>query len=133
MSTVAEAIALGRRRILAFEPQMSATLADQYAVAWRGIERDLATIEGRITAARAAGETVNPDWLRRQAWYRQTQASIDVQMQRFTAQAAQTVTTARRGAIQIARTMGNDFRVAIDTPFAGRVNAGAFERWVSAQ
>lgn len=132
-STVAEAIALGRRRILAFEPQMSAALADQYAVAWRGIERDLAAIEGRISAARAAGETVNPDWLRRQEWYQQTQASIDIQMQRFTGQAAQTVTTAQRGAVQIARTMGNDFRVAIDTPFAGQVNAGAFERWVSAQ
>ncbi len=133
MSTVSQAITQGRRRILAHEVEMTGELLRQYGLAWDSIERDLRILEFRIAAAKAAGENVTPSWLRQQAWWRQTQASIETQMQRFTLDAAGTITRTQIGAVRIAQGVGLDYRAAIDLPFAGRVNSNAFERWVSAQ
>lgn len=132
MPTVTEAISLGRRRILAQETEMTQRLLTAYQIAWNGIERDLTGLTGDIEAARARGEVVDREWFTRQARWRQTQASIERQMQRFTGDAVGTVATTQSGAVRIAQLTGIDFRVAIDIPFAGRVNANAFERWVSA-
>src|SRR5215204_3938185 len=103
MSTVAQAIALGRQRMRAMEPGMVQRMVDAYGTAWNHVERQLAIVDGQISAAIARGETVNPSWLNRQTWYRQVQASIDREMARFTQQGVSTIASTQASAVNIAR------------------------------
>ncbi len=132
MSTVARAIADGRARMRAMEPDMVQAMLDAYGTAWRHVEYELAVVEGNLEAAILRGESINPSWLNRQTWYRQVQFSIEQQMERFATNGLYTIGTTQARAVNIARQVGLDYRAAIDIPFAGRVNAGAMEQWVSA-
>lgn len=132
MPTVSEVITEGQRQIRRHEAQMTQRLLADYDLAWRHIERQVVVIEGQIQAAIARGDDVSEQWLNRQTWWRQTQASIETQMTRFSATATQDLATAQIGSVRTAIATGQAFRAVINTPFAGRVNPGAFERWVSA-
>lgn len=132
MATVAQALAIGRKQLRALEPGMVQRMLSAYEVAWRHVEGQLAIVDGQIAAAAARGETINQGWINRQTWYRQVQASIDREMARFTQQGVTTIAGTQASAVNIAQQVGNAYRAAIDTPFAGRVNAGAMQEWVSA-
>jgi SPP1 gp7 family putative phage head morphogenesis protein len=132
VSTVARAIAQGRQQMRAMEPGMVQQLLDAYDLAWRAVDRELEIVLGRIEAAVAAGEMVSEAWLQRQAWWRQTQDSIEREMARFRDQGTRTIARAQARAVQEARMVGIGYLSAIDIPFAGHVHPGAMEQWVSA-
>ncbi len=132
--TVAEAITHGRRAIRQLEPEILADLLRSYEQVWWQTERTIMQFEGQIQAAIDAGQTVRPSWVRQQTWYRQVQASIDDQFVRFNHTALSTIVRGQSQAVGIAGESTALFRqaVGIETSLAGRVNVGAFERWVSA-
>lgn len=132
--TVAEAINHGRRAIRELEPDILARLLREYEQVWRNSERRIMQFEAQIAAAQRAGETVRPSWVRQQVWYRQLQASIDDEFVGFNRQALSTIGAGQSQAVGIAGQSTTMFRqaVGVQTSLGGRVNAGAFERWVSA-
>lgn len=132
MPTVTEAIERGRRDIIAHESRIAAMLVDEYARASRAIDRELQRITINIAEAVARGELASDAWLNQQQWYWQLQGTIDAEMVRFQETAYRTVASAQVTSVGIAGQTATMFSAAINTTFAGRVNAPAFERWVSA-
>lgn len=132
MSVVLDAIAYGKRELASHERQMAEALIRQYEIAWKRIERELVRLDAQILEAMAERGIVEESWLSRQRWWRETQASIDVEMARWEAEAARIVANAQAGGVSIATDVAGTIARAAGSPFAGRVYSQAFERWVSA-
>ena len=144
MTTIAQAIAYGRRALAEMEPAMVRQLLDQYALVWRHIEGRLSEVEGLITAAIARGEDVDDAWLRRQPWWDSTLRSIETEMSRYTTGMAQAIAAGEASSIGVARTVTTSIGeyitqeaakrgISVQGSIRGYVNPGAFERWVVAQ
>src|SRR5690554_6289974 len=134
MSTIADAIRHGQREIRRQEGVSFARLLTEYEQVGWYVEGTIRRYESQIAAAVASGETVNPAWLRRQTWYRQLQESIDAELVRFGQQAMGTIHASQVSAVGIAAESATMFAGAVNISpgIVGRVNAPAFERWVSA-
>lgn len=134
MATVAEVIREGQRAIRQLEPRLTAELLDAYERVWQSVEREIRYRDALIQQAVDAGEEVSEAWLRRQAWYRQLQDSIDVEVARFQQHAVSGLVGAQSEAVAVSAATGREFVQALNlsSSFAGRVNPGAMERWVSA-
>lgn len=99
-----------------------------------GITTDLRMLEQDIADARANGEDVNPDWLRRQFRYQRLIQQASTEFDRFSGEAVQHLEAARfksvsGGAMLAYETLGS-VGVSRDL-FAGNINTQAFERLVS--
>lgn len=133
MPTVSEAINHGRRAIAQLEPSILADLLNSYEQLWWHVERQIRALPD-APMERLRGESVTQFLIRRETWYRQLQASIDDQFVRFNHTALNTIVRGQSQAVGISAESTTLFRhaVGIQTPFVGRVNVNAFERWVSA-
>lgn len=132
MPSVLEAVSYGQRALRRREPAYVQALLAAYTRASRRVERELAALEWHIAQAVESGADVTETWLTQQVWYRQMQASIQAEYARFAGEGAQVLGAAQSGAVSAALESGALLRASIGVPFAGRVNAGAVERWVSA-
>lgn len=144
MTTIAQAIAFGRRALAEMEPGMVRQLLDQYALAWKHVESRLSEVEGLITAAVARGEVVDDAWLGRQVWWDLTLRSIEAEMSRFTQGLGASIAQGEAASIGVARTVTTSIGeyvtqeaakrgISVQGSIRGYVNSGAFERWVIAQ
>lgn len=131
MVTITQAVTSQQRALAAREALATRRLMDAYRLLWRGVEANIARYDRFIAEAIERGEPVNPSWLRQQTWYRQLQGSIDAELQRFGTDAVRVMALTQREAVNAAAEAVRLFREAIGDPFAGRVNPGALERWVS--
>lgn len=75
-------------------------LADTYSRAWDRIQRDSDALIADIADARAAGQTVNASWLRQQSRYESLQRQIEIEVTRFSREAAGRIETDRITAIR---------------------------------
>lgn len=132
MVTITEAVRTGQRALAAREAAATARLLDAYRSVWDRVEREVRWLDADIAAAVARGERVPANWLMDQAWYRQLQGSLQVEVARFRDDGLRALGVTQADAVASAREAERLFRVAIGDPFAARVNAGALERWVSA-
>lgn len=134
MPTISDAIRHGQREIRRQEGVAFARLLTEYEQVWWYVERIIRRYESQIQDAIDAGETVNPAWVRRQQWYQQLQRSVDDQFVRFNRTALGTIASAQTQAVGIAGESARMFAgaVNINPGIVARVNAPAFERWVSA-
>ncbi len=128
------AIRNARRGIDERESPIRRQLRDAYGRAVDALTGDLELMVQRIGAARAAGEDVSPDWLRRETRYRRLLADAEREFARFTDDGLRIL---QRG--QIASISGGAAEAwelmetaGIDVGFGGRVNTIAVENFVSA-
>lgn len=133
MATPLDILLAGRRRAGQIDAATAVTMLAEYERVMRAVERDLARFAFYIEQAIAANEPVSITWLQRQQWYRQLEASVASEMRAFTARASATLTTAQQTALATAYgTSGSWLATIAGGTFRGRINAPAFERWVTA-
>ncbi len=137
---VHDVIDAGLSRLDAGELAIGRRLARTYEQAFAQVEADLDAVLRTIGQAIAAGEDVNPDWLRREARYRQLLASIAEAYEAAGIPSRDLVAEAQRlgaeggyrtGAGLLDATFGSDHPATVG--FAGgNVPVEALERFVSA-
>lgn len=134
MPTISDAIRHGQREIRRQEGVTFARLLTEYEQVWWYVERIIRRYESQIQDAIDAGETVSPSWLRQQRWYTQLQTTIDAELVRFNRSALGTINASQAAAVGIASESATMFAgaISINPGIVARVNAPAFERWVSA-
>jgi hypothetical protein len=128
MASVLELTMRGRSAVSQIDRATRRQLQDAYDTALSFVEREIARGEMWIQAAIDAGEPVSHQWLQRQQWYRQLEADIERQMTTFTTDASRILANGQTASLIAA----NGTAASIAGLFQGRVNAPAFERWVSA-
>jgi SPP1 gp7 family putative phage head morphogenesis protein len=134
-STIAGIISQGQRDLARREAAATRRLVDAYTRVWTILEGEIAVIERQITTALQAGEIDNAErWAHRQRWWEQVQGTIGTELGRFSDDGLRLIAGVQQDAVLVATSGAS--RIAnlarIDTPFSGRVNARAMERWVSA-
>ena len=85
MTTLTDVVRRTRREIAAAETPVRRELLTLWRDAYRRVEVHLLALTRQIEVAKLAGETVDPDWLRRQGRYRTLLASIDEETRRLAA------------------------------------------------
>jgi SPP1 gp7 family putative phage head morphogenesis protein len=133
-SELDRAITRARRAIETDEAPIRRTLQRVYQQAIDELTVDLNAMTRQIAQARAEGVDVNPDWLRRQARYRQLLADVEVQFLRFSGDGLRILREGRLRAIRGGAVQAWDLMDAagFEIGFGGRVNTGAVERAVAA-
>lgn len=136
MTTLAEAIRRTCREIAAAESSARRQLLSRYAGAYREIDAELRALTALIEAALARGEDVHPDWIRRQARWRNLLASIDAQLTRFGQESRVVVGNGQARAVEIGRngaaTQAQAAGYVVDLGERAPVVPAAQERLVSA-
>src|SRR5699024_10449180 len=131
--TIGDAIRTGQRGIRALEPAIIEALLTKYERAWWHVERVIRQYEADIAAAIARGDAISEAWTYRQHWYQTLQRTIDAEFARFGHDGLRVLAQGQSEAVGIASGAAGVYRQAvISSAFPGRVNAPAFERWVSA-
>lgn len=92
-----------RAALLKNERAAAVRLARAYNQAWTALQANIAEITRRIESARAAGEEVNADWLRRQARYRALLDQVAAELAKFADLAAKEITKEQRAAVRTAQ------------------------------
>lgn len=133
MVSALDIILQGRRRAGQIDADTAARMLRAYEHAMDATERHLARFRFYIDDAIASGEPIEIRWLQRQAWYRQLEASIASEMSRFAVEAGATLTQSQVAALAAASGTSSSWVATIaGGTFRGRINAPAFERWVTA-
>ncbi len=133
-SDLETAIRNARRGIDDREAPIRGQLRDAYSRAVDALTVDIELITARIRNARAAGEVVNRDWLRRQERYRRLLSDAEREFARFTDEGLRIVRDGQVAAVSGGAAEAWELMEAagIETGFGGRVNTGAVENLVSA-
>ncbi|MDQ3540680.1 MAG: phage head morphogenesis protein, partial [Chloroflexota bacterium] len=134
MSDLDAAIRNARRGIDDREAPIRGQLRDAYSGAVDALTVDIELVTARIRDARAAGETVTRDWLRREARYRRLLRDAEREFARFTDDGLRVIRDGQVAAVSGGAAEAWELMEAagIETGFGGRVNTGAVENLVSA-
>lgn len=92
-----------RAALLTKERAAAVRLVQAYGQAWKALQANIDEVTRKIEAARAAGEEVNADWLRRQARYKALLDQVAVEIAKFANLAKKEITKEQRAAVDAAR------------------------------
>jgi len=134
VSDLDRAIRAARAGIDQREAPIRRQLRDAYRRAVDALSVDLELVTIQIRDARAAGEDVSPDWLRRQDRYRRLIADAEREFIRFTDDGLRILRHGQVAAVSGGAAEAWELMEAagIDVGFGGRVNTTAVENLVSA-
>lgn len=132
MPLIDDLLRQAHRDLNAREVRIVALLLQEYGIALRGVERELRTLDAQIGELIASGADINEQYIRRQRWYRELEASIHTEMAKWTGNALHGIEALQTGGVRIGVGVSSAIAQAAGSPFQGRVYASAFEKWVSA-
>lgn len=109
-------------------------MADLYSRTIRSLDTDIMLITQRIDQAQLSGETVNPDWLRRESRYQRLLVDAEREFARFADDGLRVIESGQIRAVRGGAAQAWELMDAsgIDVSFGGRVNTIAVENALSA-
>lgn len=123
-----------RQRIDAVDGPLRQQMADLYAGVVRNLSYDLDRVTSMIAEAQANGETVNPDWLRRQDRYIRLMWQAEREYERFAGEGMRLIEYGRVRAIRGGAAEAWELLEAsgIEATFGANINTAAVENALAA-